>query len=200
MPLPIRKQPYQEKDSLDHSIDHFVSLEEPTLSDLHRVVVSAQVQEKIDRYRSEYAGKSAEEYVAEQHNSSRLREFLGTPPHSTCHAHAIVSGDHPRAAAARAVLAWFEMRIDDPHNGCWLPENTAAKKNMPEWLRGAAPHSRIHRNGYYFWLDTIINIPRVTSLKKLVEALREIRTKLQNCTFPSTVMLSAVELRKQGKM
>ena len=90
------------------------------------------------------------------------------------------------------------MRIDDPHNGCWLPENTAAKRVMPPELKDAIPHSRIHRNGYYFWLDTVINLMSTTNTGELTAALKTVETRLQASTMPSYVMLSASELRKLG--
>ena len=72
------------------------------------------------------------------------------------------------------------MRIDDPRNGCWLPSNTAAKIKMPDWLRNAVPHSRIHRKSYYFWLDTVININTIKDTPSMISALRMISMRLQS--------------------
>ena len=78
---------------------------------------------------------------AETHSSARLANHLAEEcdprPNKYCHAHAIVAGKHPEAVKLRAVLAWLNMRIDDSHNGCWLPRNTAAKIHMPTRLRKA---------------------------------------------------------------
>ncbi|WP_425487764.1 AHH domain-containing protein [Microbulbifer rhizosphaerae] len=60
----------------------------------------------------------------------------------------MVSGAHKGAATQRAIMAAIGMRIDDAHNGCWLPKNTAAISQMPRRLREAVPHSRIHRYDY----------------------------------------------------
>src|SRR5690554_7426113 len=90
---------------------------------------------------------SIEELEDEDHQSSLLAHFLtisGDPkPHSKCHAHAIVSGAHRYAAELRAVLAWLKLRIDDPANGCWLPENTAAKAQDRKSTRLNSSHVRI---------------------------------------------------------
>lgn len=198
MPLPQRPKRYHERDFSDRAVEEFARLETPTQSDLNKVTVSAQIQAKIDAYRAKAKHMTPEEFEAEKHRSSRLADFLGERPHPLCHAHAIVSGGHPEATAARAILEWLEMRIDDPHNGCWLPENTAAKQKMPQRLKNAVPHSRIHRRGYYFWINTVISIPRTTDIDSLITVLREIETKLQSSTMPSYVMLTAAQLRKSG--
>ena len=197
MPRPERPKQYHEKDMTDHTIDGVAGQENLSQSDLNKVAVSAQIQAKIDEYRATAAGMTPEEMEEEKHLPSRLAEFMGERP-SHCHAHAIVSGAHLDAAPARAILAWLEMRIDDPHNGCWLPVNTAAVRHVPQWLKKAVPHSRIHRKGYYFWLNTVISVPRVGDMNSLIMALNEVETKLQASTMPSYVMLTAEELRKRG--
>ena len=196
--LPPYNKPYAQKDMIDHAIDRFVLLEKPTMGDLNTVITSASLQFKIDTYRAQAENMDYDSFMNEKHQSKRLGEFLGVRPHPKCHAHAIIAGNHPRAAATRAIIAWFEMRIDDPHNGCWLPENTAAKPHMPQWLRQAVPHSRIHRNGYYFWLDQTISLSHIKNIDELKRSLRQVKTKLQNSTFPSYVMLKAEQLKKQG--
>jgi len=198
MPHPARPKRFHEKDLVDRSIDEFVGQENATQGDLNKVAVSAQIQTKLDEYRAKAAGMTPEEFRNEVHQSSRLGGFLGARPHPRCHAHAMVSGGHPRAAQTRAMLARLNMRIDDPHNGCWLPENTAAKQVMPPTLKKAVPHSRIHRNGYYFWLDTVINLMSTTNTEQLVAALGNVKTRLQASTMPAYVMLRADELRGMG--
>ena len=79
-----------------------------------------------------------------------------------------------------------------------MPENTAAVPRMPKWLQKAVPHSSIHRNGYYFWLDTITNIMSITTADDLKIALKDISTRLQASTFPTYVMLTAAELKRMG--
>lgn len=186
------------KTSVDLQIDNYAKVEKPDQSDLNRVIVAASVQSKIDAYRKDCRKMDEQSLMDEPHKSDRLGEFLGCRPHKKCHAHAIVAGAHPRSAAARAILAWYELRIDDPVNGCWLPENTAALNVMPKWLKKAVPHSRIHRNGYYFWLDTVINLTAIKSKDDLETALSDAATRLQASTFPTYVMLTAAELKRMG--
>ena len=195
MPTPKTDKPDYQKDQLDRAIDHFAGLEEPSLNDLNGVTAIAQVQAGLNLYRAIARNMTPEELEDETHNSSLLGEFIeaeGHPrPHSLCDAHAIVSGGHTGAARVRAVLAWYQRRIDDPINGCWLPRNTAAINSMPEYLRTAVPHSRIHRKGYYLWLQGIISLTTVSSETELVNALRTVKHKLQTSTFPEYVMLPA---------
>lgn len=192
MAIPEPPSSFYQKDALDISIDSFAQLENPTESDLARVATIASIQAGINRYRAEAANMSLDELETEKHNSDRLaRHLMATtvpcrrPPR--CHAHAIVSGGHKEAARLRAVLAWLKLRIDDPDNGCWLPENTAATPHP--MFRHAIPHSRIHRFNYYKWLQTIITIQNMKTQDRLRTALRLIGKQLQEHTFPPDVML-----------
>ena len=108
--------------------------------------------------------------------------------------HAIIAGKDPRSVPMRAIMAWVKMRIDFPLNGAWLPHNTAAKPHMPRKLSNAVPHSRIHRNGYYRWLGTLLDQSLIKDDKSLANALRTIRFKLETSSFPSYVMLRADQL------
>lgn len=181
-----------EKDLLDHAIERFSALEKPAKSDLNLVRVFAQVERGLDEYRAKAKRMSVEELEDEQHRSSMLARFLdasGDPkPHPKCHAHAIVSGAHKYAAELRAILAWHKLRIDDPDNGCWLPENTAAKVLMPPRLKNAVPHSRIHRYNYYFWLNGHIDPALNSTQEGLRSTLRMVATRLQSGTQPAYVL------------
>lgn len=195
MSLPKIDKKHYEKDRLDRAIDDFAGLENPTIKDLSRVEVVTQVLAGLNTYRARAMNMTPEELEDEIHNSARLAGFMAASgnsrPHSLCHAHAIISGGHTGAARARTVLAWFQRRIDDPINGCWLPCNTAAKPQMPKYLSKAVPHSRIHRKGYYRWLQGIVNLVSVKTDQDLQTALKMITLKLQNSTFPGYVMLPA---------
>lgn len=180
------------KDKVEREIDCFAAKGNPTTEDLNAVVVVAQIEAGLAAYRVKAANMSVKELQGEQHVSSRLAKHLaatGDPrPNQYCHAHAIVSGGHPQAVRLRAVIAWLKMRIDDPFNGCWLPQNTAALPLMPQRLRNAVPHSRIHRFNYYLWLNGRINLQRTPSFDSLARELRMIAQQLQGRTFPPAVM------------
>src|SRR5690606_27218725 len=113
---------------------------------------------------------------------------VGKPRLRNCHAHAIVAGKHLNSAIIRALMARLMIRIDDPDNGCWLPENTAAKAHMPVRLRNAVPHSRIHRFNYYFWLNTLIDPAIISTEADLRRTLTMIATRLQAGSQPNYVM------------
>lgn len=192
MPIPESPTAYYLKDQLDNTIDSFAKLESPTEADLARVAVAASVQAGIDQYRAAAAKMSLDQLEEEKHCSDRLARHLmaeaGTAHRpARCHAHAIVSGGHKEAAKLRAVLAWLKLRIDDPDNGCWLPENTAATPHP--LFKNAIPHSKIHRYNYYKWLQTIITIQNMKTQDRLRAALKLIARQLQERTFPPDVML-----------
>ena len=145
MAVPETTVKYYEKNNLDHAIDKIANQEsEPSFSDLHKVVVASQIQAGIDRYLSAANNMTSQELRAEDHCSARLGKHLeavGKPRISHCHAHAIVAGRHHNASIVRALMARLKIRIDDPDNGCWLPENTAATPHPA--FPAAVPHSRI---------------------------------------------------------
>lgn len=188
MPLPDKTLKYHEKNLLDHVIDQISTQEkEPTAADLNKVVVAAQVQAGIDKYRAEAKSMSPDGLRSEEHNSARLGEHLvatGKRRPPRCHAHAIVAGKHHHAAVLRTLMARLEIRIDDPDNGCWLPENTAATPHPA--FPSAVPHSRIHRYNYFFWIRI-----RLSSIRKdhlFRKGLQEIARALQQKKFPSYVI------------
>lgn len=190
MPIPVQTLKAYEMTRVDRAIIGFAKIEKPAIGDILAVKCVAQVEEGIDLFRASAAEMSQADLKAEEHNSEWLSQYMtstGDPrpaPAEICHCHAIVSGAHKRAAQQRAIMAWCMMRIDDPRNGCWLPSNTAAKIRMPDWLRNAVPHSRIHRKSYYFWLDQVISINTIKNTEDLVNALRMIRTRLQSGALP----------------
>lgn len=192
MAIPTSPKKYADKDHVERTIDRYASLERPTKGDLNYVKVIAQVERGVDQYRAAAKNMTIDELEDERHQSSLLAHFMaasGNPkPHSKCHAHAIVSGAHKYAAELRAIIAWLQMRIDDPDNGCWLPENTVAKAHMPKHLKHAVPHSRIHRYNYYFWLNSLID-PQITGTpKQLRQTLKSVAMQLQSGNHPKYVM------------
>lgn len=93
---------------------------------------------------------SHSELMEEDHRSIRLGKFLETAgydrPDQNFEAHALVSGGHSRAIIARDILAQFNIRIDDPSNGLWLPN---FKRNLPHYPQYQSSHRSIHRKTYY---------------------------------------------------
>jgi len=179
-------------DRVERAEHNAASKETLTQHDLVGVTIVAQVETKLDEYRLGAEGMKRKELAAEQHQSSRLATHMaiaGDPkPHACCHAHAIVSGGHKEAAPMRTILAHHKLRIDDSYNGCWLPENTKAKQVMPERLRHAVPHSRIHRFNYYFWLGRLINMSITPTQDDLKYTLKTIGYELQAGVQPFYVM------------
>ena len=192
MPMPEQNKPYYQQDPLERAESTFANKENVNHNDLMQVVVVAQVESGLDRYRAEAGDMTAKHLRDEAHQSQRLAKHLEEKgdykPHTQCHAHAIVSGAHRNAAPMRAIMARQKVRIDDSHNGCWLPENTAALTKMPRRLRSAVPHSRIHRYNYYFWLNSLINFSKTHTSDDLRYTLQTIGLQLQAGTQPSYVM------------
>ncbi|MGB0503439.1 MAG: AHH domain-containing protein [Thalassolituus sp.] len=190
------RQPYVFQTSLERRIYSLIDNEaELTEAVLNDVYITAQVEEGVARYREEAAGMSLLEVKGEGHSSGNLASNMarmGDPrPHELCDAHAVVSGAHPKAAPLRLILAKHRRRIDDPINGCWLPHNTAAKSHMPERLKNAVPHSRIHRHHYYGWLRSVLRSNRIKSQADLDKLLVGVSFRLQTGSLPQEVMLRA---------
>jgi hypothetical protein len=189
MPVPDRTLKYHEKDLLDRIIDTMVARQGLlTDADINQVMITAQVQCGIDKYLAAAKSMSTDQLRFEPHASSRLARHLeqtGKKRPARCHAHAIVAGKHTYAAILRVIMAKLKIRIDDPDNGCWLPENTAATPH-PAFPK-AIPHSRIHRFNYYFWLRSRLgNIRQETAFRKTLQLTTQ---HLQEHTFPEYVML-----------
>ncbi|MCA6063655.1 AHH domain-containing protein [Thalassolituus marinus] len=109
------------------------------------------MKEVLAQYIKNGQGMSHTELMSEQHDSTRLGDFLGAvgyerPVCGNFEAHAIVSGGHIRAEAAREILAQYNVRIDDPCNGVWLPNY---KRNLPNYPDFAFAHRTVHRKTYY---------------------------------------------------
>ena len=107
IPLPTLK--VYEKNHVDLAIEEFARLESPTVSDLNRVWVLADVQCKVDHYRLGALKLSDKQLQEEQHQSARMASLMAAVcdprPSEHCHCHAIVSGRHREAAAVRAIMA-----------------------------------------------------------------------------------------------
>lgn len=188
MPIPPLTLKVYEKTRVDHAIDVFARLEKPTVADLNRVRVEADIQCKINEYRFGALTMTDKQLEEEGHSSKRMACFMENStdprPSSHCDCHAIISGKHKLAASARAVMAWCQMRIDDPRNGFWLPRSYDDRKYMPSWLNNAVPHQGLHNPRYYDWLESRVNIDLIDGLDDLMKALKTVRTRLQAGALP----------------
>lgn len=183
MPIPQQTLQVFEMNALDRKVDWYANLKTPTASDLNCVIAEADVQCQLDKFRLKGITMDPQKLEGERHYSSRLAKNMERSscpkPHDKCEAHAIISGGHKSAAAARAIAASYKMRVDDPRNGCWLPNQLEDRPLMPDWLKSAVPHRRIHRDSYYDWLGDEINYARVSSLESLLKQLKMMRMRMQ---------------------
>jgi hypothetical protein len=170
----------------------FAKKDKPTIADFNALGTLGSVYDSLDRYRIKAQSMNRLELEAETHSSRRLSRNLTRAgdyrPSQRCDAHAIVSGGHRDAIVVRGVLAWLKMRIDDPHNGCWLPRDWADRYYMPNHLRNAVPHKRIHHEKYYQWLRNRIHPQAIKTPEQLILALRLTRVMLQSGQVPPSVM------------
>lgn len=177
---------------VDWLIADFAKKDKPSIADFMRLRTIGGLFDSLDRYRTQANQMTGNELKAEQHSSRRLASNMtrgGDPrPSSRCAAHAMISGGHKDAIVMRGVMAWLSMRIDDPHNGCWLPHDWQDRMFMPNHLRNAIPHTRIHHGEYYRWLAGRINFVRIKTSAQLIDALRLVRIMLQSGNVPPEVM------------
>ncbi|WP_299945879.1 AHH domain-containing protein [uncultured Microbulbifer sp.] len=170
----------------------FSKLEKPTVADFMVFRTRLSVGDYLDRYRARANKMTDEELQNEGHSSRRLKAFMrrsGDPaPSPRCDCHHMISGGHRDALLMRLVMAAMAMRVDDPHNGCWLPRDWEDRSYMPNYLRSGVPHRRIHTDNYYRWLSGRINMAAVKTPEQLIQALRFARHCLQSGAVPPNVM------------
>ncbi|SIS42056.1 MAG: hypothetical protein C9355_06055 [Thalassolituus maritimus] len=118
----------------------------------NKIMVRSTVQAltALAEYQAEAKGMTRRQFLSEEHKSSRLSRHIkatGETRPINVAAHAIVSGTHPEARAARRILANFRIRIDDPDNGIYLPRNSRfiPHEKMPK----AINHAEMHTEQYY---------------------------------------------------
>lgn len=143
---------------------------------------SLQAITVLSDYYAEVGCLKFEDLIAEQHKPTRLARHLRAvgyvrPPNVA--AHAIVSGSHPEARAARRILAKWGIRIDDPDNGVFLPrsERFIPHESMPS----AVNHAKIHTEEYYVNVTAMLTRARSQSDCRL--ALRLIAKRLREGTL-----------------
>ena len=193
--IPEPKSPYYLQSALDRAIEQFGENQNADQKrfiqhELNHIKSLADVDAGLAAYRAQSASMGRKELTSEEHDSHRLGLHLrasGKPkPDDRCDAHAIVAGAHKNSAVARALLAQYKIRIDDPDNGCWLPRRTA---DTPHWaFTNAVPHSRIHRFNYYRWLEQQVTMASSEPIMRFT--LQRVASRLQDGTIPPQVMLA----------
>ncbi len=173
------KRPWKNEAEKDRYILHEIS----------HIKAITKLQIQLNQYADQAKSMTTEALMAETANSETLGKNMrasGKPKPDFCwDAHHIISGGHPEAAALRAIIALLKLRIDDPGNGVWLPSRTEHTGRDP--YPRAVPHSRIHRQNYYDWLNE--NLLHIRTEFALRRALDIIEKKLLTADFPRKVML-----------
>ena len=122
------------------------------------------------------------DFLQEEHKSSRLGRHLKytgqkRPPNTA--AHAIVSGSHDEARAARQILAKWKIRIDDPDNGVFLPRDSRYIPH-PE-MKNAVNHAKLHTDEYYVNITAMLS--QSTTEYECRQTLQLIAQSLQDGTL-----------------
>jgi RHS repeat-associated protein len=104
-------------------------------------------------------------------------EAAGTarPPHTA--AHHIVASTSPKAAPARQQLSNVGIDINDARNGVFLPRSSSSPNPT-----GASPHSRIHTNDYYAYVNDLMSGARNAS--EAGDVLNHVRNQLLGGYWP----------------
>lgn len=170
----------------------FSKIKKPGVADFMAFRSRLAIGDQLDKYRSKVHEMSDAQLQGEKHSSRRLANHMrqaGDPrpsPRAACHH--MISGGHKDAFLMRLVMVSMAMRIDDPHNGCWLPVDWEDRAFMPNHLRKAVPHKRIHTENYYRWLAGHINMATIRTPEQLIHKLRFARRCLQSGAVPPNVM------------
>ena len=143
-----------------------------------------EAKKAVGEYRLQAKSMKNRQLVSEKHVPPRLGKHMSvsgmTKPAKDFEAHAIISGASQYASAARAILAKYKIRIDDPVNGIWLPNFV---RNVPHSKMPKAPaHRTVHTIQYYLNLDELLL--DVDSRESLVDLLCKVRSRLVEGRFP----------------
>lgn len=152
-------------------------------AEMSRLAAMTDLQMKLDKYRQESKSKKPLALALEadrSDNSSKLGNHLTAvgefKQNSHWQAHHIVCAKHKSHAQARIALFMIGIGINDPHNGCWLPQKHKHAKGTK--YPNAVGHAYIHTNDY---ADLVRN--RVVGVKKegvAFSALNSVRLVLHN--------------------
>lgn len=163
-------------------------------------MVQVQVQSRLEQYRGAY--RSSDQHtraerkelrrtmaVERHHPTTVLATFMRADgraqPARNFTAHHLVPGvgKTERAAMARVTLHFYNIRINDPDNGVWLPRG---KKDKGHWAMPNAPaHAEIHTHNYETWVTA--NVNDVANEDMLRARLLRLRTLLRDGRQPARV-------------
>ncbi|AFU98419.2 AHH domain-containing protein [Simiduia agarivorans] len=193
---------YQAVDELDFRLgliellSAYGKIDQKTNSLINRVVAETKLramQDALKLYVEEGQRMTQCELMQEKHSSGRIGGHMETSgydkPADHFHAHAIVSGGHKRAYAAREILAQFNIRIDEPANGLWLPNY---KKNLHLSPIFDCAHGNIHNKIYY--LNITACLEQAMSQQHAREILRRVAQGIVSGRLPIHRQLRAREI------
>lgn len=148
----------------------------------------------LELYRSEHKqlAKKAkrQKYKEEEHHPTavlegnlRLAGRAKPSPRFTAHHLVEGQGKLPVTKQARLLLARYDIRINDPDNGVWMPISECDRGHwaMPK----ATPHSQIHTHNYERWVFGQVQL--LQSEKEIRQKLSILRAHLKNGTQPDKV-------------
>lgn len=163
-------------------------------------VVQIQVQARLEQYRNAYRAldhhgraerkQMRQAMTAEKHHPTTvLAAFMRADgraqpsPNFTAHHLVPGIGRTERAAMARVNLHFYNVRINDPDNGVWLPRS---KKDKGHWAMPNAPaHAEIHTYNYEMWVAA--NVADVSDEVMLRARLLRLRCLLRDGKQPDKV-------------
>jgi hypothetical protein len=194
--LPANETPEQRQAREKASREALAHLER----EKRHALVQVQVQSRLEEYRSQYRAtdqhtraerKGLRQAMAnEKHHPTKvlaafMRAHGRAQPSPKFTAHHLVPGvgRTERAAMARVTLHFYNVRINDPDNGVWLPRT---KIDKGHWAMPNAPaHSEIHTHNYETWVGSSIN--DVANETMLRARLLRLRTLLRDGRQPKKI-------------
>lgn len=163
-------------------------------------LAKVQVQTQLDEYRAALKpaeGASRQEKnigreamtLEKHHPTDTLAKFMradGRPkpaPNFTPHHIVQGKGRTDFAYRSRVILHSFDIRINDPDNGAWMPSH---KKDKGHWaMPNAMAHSEIHTHNYEEWVFREIRY--ISNAENFNTALIKIRLLLRDGRQPESV-------------
>lgn len=182
------------KSSLDEAIKETLKQQKKKLTNNEIQALAGKLYTKImmkgtiqglsllSKYYADAKKMSRQELMCEKHKASRLgrhKKWTGESRPPNVSAHAIVSGEHVNAKAARRILAKWKVRVDDPDNGVFLPRDSRYIPH-PE-LPNAVNHAELHTDEYYVNITNVLTT--ATSPQECRLALRLIADELRKGTL-----------------